>query len=259
MSGFDPGWLALREPYDHAVRDPELTTAFAQALGAAPRLIDLGCGSGSNLRHLAPHLPKEQRWTCIDHDPRLLDVLQSLKPAGIEVDTVCLDLAKKLDDLPIEPGIGITSTALLDLTSATWLDQLAERCRDHPVLMTLAVDGVMTWQPEDPLDDAVSAAFWRHQATDKGFGPACGPDAACHLAGRFDDLGHDVRIAGSDWILAAGDGEILRPLLQGIVAAAMEIAPGLPLQSWLERRLADVRAGRLTMTVGHDDLLALPR
>lgn len=259
MSGFDPAWLALREPYDHAVRHPNLTAAFVEALGSSARLIDLGCGTGSNLRFLAPHLSADQTWTCIDYDPLLLNVLQTEKPDGVDVNTVRLDLAKNLDEIPIEPDTGVTSTALLDLTSQAWLDQLAERCRNNPVLMTLAVDSVLAWQPDHPMDGPVRDAFWRHQATDKGFGPASGPHAVDHLEQRFRELGHEVRIARSDWVFSANDGAILDPLLRGIAGAAMEIEPDLPIQAWLDRRLADVEDGHLKMTVGHKDLLALPR
>ncbi len=258
MSGFDPAWLTLREPYDHAVRDPGLTHAFAGALGPAPRLIDLGCGSGSNLRFLAPHLSTGQRWTCIDHDPRLLAVLAETRPAGIEVVTRRLDLAADLDDLPIDPGTGVTAAALLDLASAVWLDRLADRCRETPVLMTLSFDGRILWEPGDPHDEAINAAFCRHQHSDKGFGPALGPDAATYLAERFRTSGHDVRVAPSDWLFGAQDGPILEMMADGIAAAAGEIDPDLPLADWCARRKEEIRAGRLSLTVGHLDVLALP-
>ncbi len=259
MSGFDPAWLALREPYDHAARDPDLTVAFVKALGPSPRLIDLGCGTGSNLRFLAPHLPSDQAWTCIDYDPLLLDVLQKEKPAPVEVRTVRLDLAKNLDEVPIEPGVGVTSTALLDLTSQVWLDQLTELCRHNPVLMTLAVDGVLEWHPVDALNDRVCDAFWRHQATDKGFGPAAGPEAVGYLAKRLRKLGSDVQLAKSDWVFKAEDRTILDSLLRGIAGAASETEPDLPVQIWLDHRLSDIETGALKLTVGHLDLLALPR
>jgi trans-aconitate methyltransferase len=111
------------------VRDADLTRVFVDALGPTPELIDLGCGTGSNLRFLAPHLPPTQRWTCIDHDPALLACLAEARPTGIEVATRKLDLARDLDALPIRPGTGVTAAALLDLTSAAWLDRLIARCR----------------------------------------------------------------------------------------------------------------------------------
>lgn len=258
MSGFDPSWLAQREPYDHAVRDVGLTRAFVEALGPKPRLIDLGCGTGSNLRYLAPYLPPTQSWLCIDHDPVLLERLEATKPEGIAVETRCLDLAAGLDDVPIEPGVGVTAAALLDLTSRSWLDHLAGCCRDVAVLMTLSVDGNMTWSPGHPLDGPIDAAFWRHQRTDKGFGPSLGADASRYLHERLEASGHKVSLGKSDWVFSAKDSAILVPLLEGIANAAIEAGADQPVGSWLDHRLKDVHEGRLTMTVGHDDLLALP-
>ncbi len=258
MSGFDPSWLALREPYDHAVRDVDLTRAFVDALGPAPALIDLGCGTGSNLRYLAPHLPSAQRWLCIDHDPVLLERLEAARPEGVAVETRCLDLAAGLDAVPIESRVGVTGAALLDLTSESWLDRLADHCRDVALLMTLSFDGRLAWAPHDQHDEAVNAAFCRHQRSEKGFGSALGPDAAAHLAERFRMIGHDVRVAPSDWIFGADDHRILEPMIDGIAAAAREIDPGLPLDGWRARRRGQAAAGELSLTVGHIDLLTLP-
>ena len=55
MSGFSADWLTLREPADHRARNPALVEALARHLGGrAVRVTDLGCGTGSNLRALAP-------------------------------------------------------------------------------------------------------------------------------------------------------------------------------------------------------------
>ena len=74
MTGFSAAWLALREPADHRARNAAVRdSAIAHLAGkAAPRLVDLGCGSGSNLRALAPHLPSGQIWRLVDADPLLL-------------------------------------------------------------------------------------------------------------------------------------------------------------------------------------------
>ena len=74
MTGFSAAWLALREPADHRARNAAVRdAAIAHLAGkAAPRLVDLGCGSGSNLRALAPYLPSGQIWRLVDADPLLL-------------------------------------------------------------------------------------------------------------------------------------------------------------------------------------------
>lgn len=268
MAGFDPSWLALREPYDHAVRDRSLTEAFVNALGPSPELIDLGSGTGSNLRFLAPFLPKGQSWTCIDHDPGLLVRLEAMKPADVDVMVEHLDLAQELDSLPIRPGMGVTAAALLDLTSSAWLDRLAQRCRGAVVLMTLSFDGRIIWDPIDPSDEAINRAFCRHQQSDKGFGPSLGPDAADYFIESLEHAGHIVRVATSDWVFgpeAGGkeavdgdDGAILQAMVEGIAAAAGEINADLSLEAWCARRLGEIEAGKLSLLVGHLDLLALP-
>ena len=258
MSSFDPSWLALREGYDHAVRDRGLTDAFVAVLGPSPKLMDLGCGTGSNLRYLSPHLDRGQRWTCVDYDPALLEKLEVTKPKGINVEGLQMDLAQDLESLEVMVGMGVTSTALLDLCSAAWLDHLAQHCRKVPLLMTLIYDGRMIWSPHDPDDEAINAAFNQHQRSDKGFGPALGPDAASHMAEALEAVGHDVRQATSDWIFDAEDGVILSAMVTGITAAAKEYDPSLPIDAWRTRRQHDIATRALSLTVGHLDLLAIP-
>jgi SAM-dependent methyltransferase len=264
MSGFDPAWLALREPYDHAARSEALTAAFAEALGAratesGPLLLDLGAGSGSNLRYLAPRLPARQRWLAADHDPVLLDHLtRSAAGLGIVLEPLRLDLARELDRLPFAEVSGVTASALLDLTSAAWLEAFAARCQDLPVLMALSFDGRLDWQPAEPLDGDLRRLFLRHQQGDKGFGPAEGAAAAAWRAVRRRAQGVEVRRERSDWRFAAGDRAILEAKIEGVVTAALELEPGLDLAPWRERRLEQAATGRLALTVGHLDLLALP-
>src|SRR5262245_52868357 len=73
-TGFDPAWLDLREPIDHHARNEELARVLSRHLGqrASISVLDLGCGTGSNLRATAPLLGPVQQWTLIDHDEALL-------------------------------------------------------------------------------------------------------------------------------------------------------------------------------------------
>ena len=70
-----PDWLALREPADAAARDPELAALAARPArrpGARWSIRDLGCGTGSLGRWLAPQLPGPQHWILHDRDTALL-------------------------------------------------------------------------------------------------------------------------------------------------------------------------------------------
>jgi SAM-dependent methyltransferase len=280
VSGFDATWLALREPYDHAARSAALADRFAAAVGGAPHLLDLGCGTGSNLRYLAPRIPGPQRWVCVDHDRALLeaartalrdwgdrqgwasrdaggDGLTLARPGGEIV--VRLTPGDLVRDMPTGDGVaGLTASALLDLTSAAWLDAFAARCQRTPLLIALSFDGRLVFEPTAPEDDEVDRRFVAHQRTDKGFGPALGPDAAAHLAERLATAGRTVRLEAADWRLGPADTALLRTTLAGIVAAAREIEHDAVLERWATLRAQQLRAGDLRLTVGHADLLALP-
>lgn len=84
VSGFDPTWLALREPADHRSRNQDVADALAArfALRDSVNVVDLGCGTGSNLRAMAELLPKNQSWTLVDHDPALSQPPDLLLQAG---------------------------------------------------------------------------------------------------------------------------------------------------------------------------------
>ena len=62
MSGFSPEWLALREPADTRARDPGLLGALAASLAGrdSVEVVDLGCGTGANIRAIAPELGATQ-------------------------------------------------------------------------------------------------------------------------------------------------------------------------------------------------------
>lgn len=70
---FDATWLTLREPFDHAARSLHLARRLAERLPARPRLMDLGAGTGSMFRYLAPIIGRGQDWTLVDADAALLD------------------------------------------------------------------------------------------------------------------------------------------------------------------------------------------
>jgi SAM-dependent methyltransferase len=280
VSGFAAAWLALREPYDHAARSAALAERFAAAVGNAPHLIDLGCGTGSNLRYLAPRIAGPTRWFCVDHDRALLDAAGAAlrdwadrrgwssgggsdglaidRPDGaILVRLAAGELAR--DSLPGSDGVaGVSAAALLDLTSAAWLDAFAARCRGAPLLVALSFDGRLVFEPAAEEDDEICRRFIAHQRTDKGFGPALGPDAAAHLAGRLAAAGCAVSLEHADWRLGPADGALLRATVGGILDATRDVAHDRRLERWATYRGQQLAAGELRLTVGHVDLLALP-
>jgi SAM-dependent methyltransferase len=70
---FDADWLALRERFDNAARSVTLARRLADRLPRRPRLLDLGAGTGSLFRFLAPIIGRGQDWILLDADVALLD------------------------------------------------------------------------------------------------------------------------------------------------------------------------------------------
>ena len=278
MSGFSPAWLALREPADHRARDASLQAAALAALPAAPRLLDLGCGSGSNLRALAPHLPDGQRWRLVDHDSALLaaardrlsiwadrvatvaDGALHLEHAGkrIEVRFEQADLARDVAAVLAGPADLVTAAAFFDLVAPVWIDRFCAAlvARALPLLAVLTYDGAEHWLPRHPLDGAVLDAFHGHQANDKGFGPAAGPQASGLLEAAFRSAGWAVACAASPWRLAAPrDADLIGELARGAANAVAETGrlAASDLDSWRAARIA-----AQACEIGHVDLYARP-
>ncbi len=250
-------WLALREAVDHAARSEALTDALADRLPPARplRVLDLGTGTGSNIRFLAPRLPAPQAWCAVDRESSLMAHL----PPGVAAR--CMELGR-LDDPALFEGVHlVTSSALLDLVSSNWIAKMAMRCRDAGALalFSLNYNGWSRCTPADPDDTFVLEHFNRHQrSSDKGFGRAAGPDAAGEAARSFAACGYQVRLQRSDWDLTPEMQELQAALIQGWAAATCEIVPDETdrVAAWLERRLADVKGGRSRIEVGHLDIAA---
>jgi hypothetical protein len=148
------------------------------------------------------------------------------------------------------------------LVSQSWLEALADAClaAHASVLFALTYDGRMTLEPAEPDDDLARALFNRHQHEDKGFGPALGPDAAAATKAAFANRGYTLVTAPSDWRLGRNEQRLQAELIDGWLAAALEIDPGstLRLERWCARHRACIDAGESTIVVGHSDLGGLP-
>ena len=280
MSGFSADWLGLREPADIEARSARIIARLARHFRGQRQvsIVDLGCGTGSTLRALAPVLPGQQYWTLIDHDEELLEaaagVLLQWADVGSRFDnmlqlgkcgrrlTVRLVAANLATGLGREIGPGtrlVTASALLDLCGALWIEQLAAAVAQAGAAFyaPLNFDGVIRWRPDDGLDRAVTASFCRHQRRDKGLGIAQGAGAIRQCTRAFAVRGYDVARTPSPWIIA--DGRLALELNRGIAGAAAESGMrGSEFERWCRARYGRASKRPVT-TIGHQDVLALPR
>jgi SAM-dependent methyltransferase len=251
-------WLALREPIDAASRSATLTRAVVDALprDRPLKILDLGCGTGSNVRYLERHLTGEHEWLLVDKDPMVL----ALAPHQ----TRLLDLGAR-DAPEIFAGRDlVTASALLDLVSAEYLQWLAAQCRANgaAALFALTYTGQSTCHPAEAEDGVVRALLNLHQLdSDKGFGPMAGPDAVAFAEQAFTAAGFRVRREPSCWHLAPDARDLQRRLIQGWTDAALEMAPFETdaIADWQARRLAHLDEGRSRIVVAHEDLAAFPK
>jgi len=258
-----PGWLSLREPADHAAR----SRALAGELPARPAnasgwvVHDLGSGTGSMTRWLAPQLAGPQLWVLHDQDADLLaraaagtasdDSVRVVTRIGDVTDLRAVDLTGA--DL-------VTTSALLDLLTAREVDTIVEACvaARCDALFTLTVTGDVSLWPAHQLDEAFRSAFNAHQRRTRQGRRLLGPDAVGHTAKVFTRLGARVVIQPSWWRLGAHDVSLTVEWLTGWVGAACEQRPEYTnlAQTYLRDRLADAAAGRLRVAVAHADLFA---
>mgnify|MGYP001236543286 FL=1 len=276
MSTFAAEWLALREGADVRARNRDVAHAVSAWFQLRDHItvVDLGSGTGANLRAVAPLLPPKQSWLLIDHDEALFAAAKlelrkwadHAEPAGsilklkkggadIEVQFKVADLAQDVGSaLTGNPGL-VTASAFFDLVSADFIRAISRQAglARAAFYATLTYNGVQRWSPHRPADSQMAAAFNRHQMTDKGFGPAAGPTAAGLLADQFRLEGYTVLEGESPWVLGQNDRSLLEELQRGHALAVLETKAldAKSVETW-------VKVIRAAAEVGHTDVFATP-
>jgi hypothetical protein len=290
MSKFSPEWLSLREPVDHRSRNQDLQAQVINYLAKIKtvypgtlRLTDLGSGTGSNLRALAPHLNAVQHWTLTDYDLELLQAARTtllawadseianhvlgstvapstqIKPLSIIkenkkmiVEFRCVDLNKDYRTILDEPTDIITAAAFFDLVAEPWLSQFCAYL-SKPLYTVLTYDGIEKWSPPEIIDIDILKTFHLHQITDKGFGSALGPAASERMQSLLREFHFNTACASSPWILDNHDHDLIEQLAIGTAGAVREINT-IPIQ--LVDQWEQSRRQASKCEIGHIDLFA---
>jgi len=267
------GWLALRAPADDDARSADLAHHLARLL-ASPSgpivLHDLGAGTGSMTRWLAPRLPGPQRWVLRDGDADIvehLDLRTVVDSAGRPVTSeVVVEHLASLPSDAFQGAAAVTASALLDVVTEAEAVHVVAACvaARTPALFSLSVTGTVRVHPaerHDETEHAIASAFNDHQRREAAGRRMLGPDAVGRVAALFADAGWNVRTAATPWQLAHARTALMREWVDGWVGAALEQRPELASEAigYRDRRLAQAAHGRLRVTVAHEDLLAWPR
>jgi hypothetical protein len=255
----------LREPYDMKARNATVLDAVAAAFQnqSSISVVDLACGTGATLRAIGARLPLRQSWQLVDNNLSLLAQAADLaRPPALTVAARPIDLARDLELALDGPTDLVTTSALLDLVSAEWIERLAVEvaARLLPVYAAITYQGKAALDPAEPFDLEVLAAVNRHQRGDKGFGPALGPEAGLRAVRSFERVGYKVLPGSSDWEFGPRDREIQLQVLAGWAHAVSELGdlPRAATAAWLERRRDLVISGRSSMRIAHVDFFATP-
>jgi SAM-dependent methyltransferase len=305
-------WLGLREATDAAARAAELVALVRANLAGAsanvrppghsaalrtetapPMVIhDLGCGTGSMGRWLAPQLPGRQHWILYDRDADLLEqagaemVDRAADGAPVTVETRQRDITRLTADDFDGAGL-VTASALLDLLTVDEIERIVAACvgAGCPALLTISVIGRVDLTPADPLDAQIAAAFNAHQRRTVGGRRLLGPDAVDATVDAFTRRGAATVVRPSPWRLGVDtfggadqgddvggadqrvdvggadqgdDVDLMSEWFMGWLDAACEQRPELagPAAAYAHRRLAQVAEGQLGVVVHHHDLLA---
>ncbi|MFF9754510.1 class I SAM-dependent methyltransferase [Streptomyces sp. NPDC014344] len=268
---YAPEWLQLREPADAAARSCDLLDPLRIRLANLPGraggglvVHDIGCGTGSMGRWLAPRLDGTQHWVLHDRDPYLLHFAAVASPRSaadgshVTVETRRGDVARLTSDALSGASL-VTASALLDVLTREEVGALAAACAGAgcPALLTLSVAGRVELTEPHPMDAEVTEAFNAHQRR----GGLLGPDAVTVAAEAFTGHGATVRLNPSPWRLGPEQAALTEQWLRGWVGAAVEERPDMAKRAdaYLTERLEACAAGELRAVVHHTDLLALCR
>lgn len=272
-SNFDSHWLSLREPVDHRSRAANLSLLLTDYWKDHEdiKILDLGCGTGSNMRYLSPYLEnKNQQWTLLDHDLSLLQQISHPQHNGLKLKPLLGDLNKEGLALVAKNDL-VTGSALLDLTSEEWLTKLAEKCIGQSCVayFTLSYNGEVSWHSTQGGDknpayvrdhDRICNIFNRHQLRDKGTGPALGPSAVGKLNDLFEGNGYTTKCSPSPWLLDHRDRALNKLLIEGWARSALEECPheSKRILSWSRSSLEMGNSLEYQLQVSHLDFLAFP-
>ena len=288
MNEFLSSWLDVREGADARARNVDVVTALSAYVDelADIHLIDLGAGTGSLFRYLAPRLGNRQTWRLVDYSSSLLEQAETrlTKWAGqhelivqskvggwyasnmvreYHVDTEIWDFARGFPDFPIDPSADlITASAFIDLVSLSWIEQLVAFCKKARTSFygCLTYNGLIEWSPKHSFDGEFLQLLNNDQRRDKGMGPALGPDAFQAINNSFVSSGFVVKTGSSPWVLDSKDWQLQKALLLQWVKLLDQKSswPAWKIKEWNEFHLAVIVEGKSQLKVGHQDIWVVP-
>lgn len=277
MNHTETRYLEAKRSLDNRSLSRRVRDRLLAAVSAEPRVLDIGCGTGTTVPRLLEWGIDTGTYRGVDSDPGVIDFARTVRPAALRQagrSVIERDRGCTVGDLSVTYDVG---DALATLTDADDVDLVVAQAFADLVPVEELLDGIESalapgglayfpitfdggtiFQPDHPADRAVEDAY--HAAIDAD--PGRDVHAGRHLAeacGRRD--GDLLAMGSSDWILRptaneyhADEGYFLASILDFIEEALSE-RPVEGAADWLATRRRQLDDGQLLYVAHQYDLL----
>lgn len=283
---FDPNWLQERYRFDAAARNQEIAWqcihqfAFLNHI----QIVDLGSGTGANVRHYLEQFPQNQTWFCVEEDDALKTMFWQNMVQLAEADGYAYQLSDNQIKME-KPGHWIEihfvegnlmqvdnlvdllrtdlilANAVFDLFSQKQFEELIQTISHHSLslLFTLNYEG-MKFFPVEKEDAYYIDQYNAHMQRPQDFGKGMGPDASQLMEQALHASLAEVKKGESNWEIEVEDGKMLHYLL-GFFEDALgdwwaTEAEKMAFLGWVAHKRQLIDQQQLDAVVHHQDVLA---
>lgn len=283
---FDPNWLETRYRFDSSARKNSTEKKMLNHFSSHGNIniLDIGAGTGNNVRYYSPFLPQNQSWLLLDSDPLLnsqsLVLLSqwakknhwpyqlSENELQFQISTKTITVKKKLGSLlelnkiiDLAKVNLITANAVFDLfSSLQWkifLNQLTPF--SLPLLATLNYSE-MSFFPFCKINQKYIHLYNDHMTRKQKFGKAMGASCAQEMSDILTQYNYNTITEQSNWIIDPKENIMLNFLIHFMEKSVDEMISS-PLEKktfhqWIEKKRKDIKEARLKAKVQHIDIFA---